>query len=150
MAKIVIKLKGGGKWVVEALDDIHSYELAPPSKVQNIRSHKKLSFTTRKLIDEPYSCDIGPSKITRVLNHNSGGINKRELTSNNCRNHLSKARKNNIGWHCLKVLEYFQRKIEIDEGFFFKMEEDENNQVGSLFWADNRSRGIYAAWRCSI
>lgn len=81
---------------------------------------KKLSFTTKKLIDEPYSCDIGPSKITRILNHNSGGINKRELTSNNCRNHLSKARKNNIGWHCLKVLEYFQRKIEIDEGFFLR------------------------------
>lgn len=115
VVKILIKLKEGGKWVVEAFDDIYSHELASPSKVSKIRSNKKLSSTLKKLIDEFYSCGIGPSKITRVLNHNGGGIVMGEFTSNDCRIHLSKAQKNNIGQHCSKVLKYFQKKVEVSD-----------------------------------
>lgn len=84
-AKMVIKLKERGKWVVEAVDDIHSHRFASPSKVQNIRSHKNLASTSKKLIGELYFCGIGPSKITRVLNHNGGGIDKGEFTLNDCK-----------------------------------------------------------------
>lgn len=55
-----------------------------------------MASTSKKLIGELYFCGIGPSKITRVLNHNGGGIDKGEFTLNDWKNYLSKVRKNNI------------------------------------------------------
>lgn len=128
------KVKKGDKWVVETFDDICSHELSSLSKVTKIRSHKQMTTTSKKLIDGLYSCGIGPSNISRVLNHRNSGMDVGDFTAADCKNHLVKASKNNVGRHCLKVFGYFQRKARTKEGLLKKMEVDENNQIRSVFW----------------
>lgn len=57
-ARMVIKVKDGDKWVVEAFNNIHLHELSSPSKVLKIWSHKKMTPTWKKLIDELVYCGI--------------------------------------------------------------------------------------------
>lgn len=105
---------------------MHLHDLSSPSKVTKIWSHKKMIATSKKSIDELYYCRIRPYKILSILNHD-GDINEPDFTSINSRNYLSKTWKNNNGWHFMKVLEYFQYELRIEEGVLFKMEADENN-----------------------
>lgn len=73
-----------------------------------------MTTTLKRLIDELYSCNNGLLKISRVLNHRYGGLDVGDFTATNCTNHLMKACENNVGWHRLKVLKYFQRKVGIE------------------------------------
>lgn len=58
-----------------------------------------------------------------------------------------KARKHNLGQQCMQLLNYFQLKLKVEEGFFFKTGVDENNQGRNIFWVDNMSRIIYVIWK---
>lgn len=67
-------------------------------------------------MDDLYYCGTGPWKISR---ENSGGnIDEAEFTHNDCKNHPSKLRKNKVGRHCTKVLQYFQSKAGIEDVIF--------------------------------
>lgn len=78
------KIKDVGKWVVKAFYDVYSYELSSPFKIVKIRSHKKMTTTLKKLMDELYSCGIRPSKISRVLNYRGGGFDGGDFSLNDC------------------------------------------------------------------
>lgn len=64
-------------------------------QVKKIRSHTNMESARKQLIMDLSDCGIEPSKISWVFNH--GGRCMDKVTSHDCRNHLAKASKNNIG-----------------------------------------------------
>ncbi|KAI3939292.1 hypothetical protein MKW92_022956 [Papaver armeniacum] len=134
-----------GKWVVDKFLDDHNHDLVDPAKADKLRSHKKMTNTTKSMVEALYKCGIGPAKIIDLLTEVADGA-KSILESNEqeeYENEMKKERKNNIRVECYRLLESFQELQASDPGFFYAVEFGENRSMRSIFWADSQAREAY-------
>ncbi|PIA47416.1 hypothetical protein AQUCO_01400230v1 [Aquilegia coerulea] len=132
-----------GKWVVDRFHKEHNHGLVDPVKAEKLRSHRKITSTTKSVIDTLYKCRIGPSKIIDVLAKAAAQEDKIEISGLDLIKYMKKEQKNNIEVDCYRVLEYFQGIQALDPGFFYAIEVGENRSMRSIFWADSRARAAY-------
>ncbi|MCL7038572.1 hypothetical protein MKW94_030142 [Papaver nudicaule] len=131
------------KWIVDKFHKEHNHGLVDPAKAEKLRSHRKITQTTKSVIDTLYKCRIGPSKIIDVLTKAASEENTVEISGLDLMKYVKRKRKNNIAADCYRVLEYFQRIQAVDPGFFYAVEVGDSRSMRSMFWADSRSREAY-------
>ncbi|OVA09490.1 zinc finger protein [Macleaya cordata] len=137
--------KRSGRWVVDRFQDDHNHDLVDPAKADKLRSHRKMTNTTKSMVEALYQCGIGPSKIIDLLTEVAVGA-KDILKSNeqeDSENEVKKEKKNNIRVECYRLLEYFHGIQAADPGFFYAVEIGENRSMRSIFWADSQAREAY-------
>ncbi|KAK9096064.1 hypothetical protein Sjap_021561 [Stephania japonica] len=131
------------KWVVDRFHREHNHALVDPAKTEKLRSHRKITGTTKLVIDALYKCRIGPSKIIQVLTKAASSGDKVEIGGLDLMKYMNKERKNSIEVEGYRVLEYIQGIRAFDPGFFHAVEVGENRSMRSIFWADSRAREAY-------
>ncbi|KAI3984055.1 hypothetical protein MKX01_035182 [Papaver californicum] len=131
------------KWIVDKFHKEHNHGLVDPAKAEKLRSHRKITQTTKSVIDTLYKCRIGPSKIIDVLTKAASEENTVEISGLDLMKYVKRKRKNNIAADCYRVLEYFQKTQAVDPGFFYAVEVGDSRSMRSMFWADSRSREAY-------
>ncbi|KAI3830645.1 hypothetical protein MKW92_011917 [Papaver armeniacum] len=131
------------KWIVDKFHKEHNHGLVDPAKAEKLRSHRKITQTTKSVIDTLYKCRIGPSKIIDVLTKAASEENTVEISGLDLMKYVKRKPKNNIAADCYHVLEYFQKIQAVDPGFFYAVEVGDSRSMRSMFWADSRSRDAY-------
>ncbi|XP_047322238.1 protein FAR1-RELATED SEQUENCE 12-like [Impatiens glandulifera] len=157
-ALIRVQKKMSGKWVIATVMTEHNHDLVPGGVIQRKVCPSLESSTTqgkrlsREHNHEPLDSQADETNDTINLNreHNRKLDSPADETNEkldppdgetNDQVDLSILdRQNNIGndWYTL-LLEYFQRRLMVDTGFFYAIQVN-GGRCGSVFWADGRSR----------
>ncbi|OVA11257.1 zinc finger protein [Macleaya cordata] len=136
--------KRSGKWIIDQFHREHNHDLVDSAKADKLRSHRKVTKTTKSIIEALTKCGIGASEITGLLTEaRSEEIILVGNVEQQGENYIRKERKNNIRVECYHLVEYLQGLQAVDPGFFYAVEFDENRCMRSIFWVDGKARQAY-------
>ena len=139
-----VKKTSEWKYVVRTLINDHNHELAASFMTPMLRSHRKVTEAHAAIAEIADTVGIAPRKTYNFCAHVDGGRENVPFTPMDLRNHLRRKRSENMknGGIC-SLVDYLQKKSNIDPGFFSAMQLDEDGYVVNMFWADSKSRVDY-------
>ncbi|XXG52457.1 hypothetical protein AAC387_Pa03g0792 [Persea americana] len=142
-AEIVVKKITSGHWVVNKFVEEHTHVLSTPRKTHMFRSHRKITPAHKKLIDAFEENNIRPANQMGLLSTQAGGSGAVGFNEQDMRNHHRDKQNAKKGRDGKMLYEYFEYMKEINPGFSYSIETDENNQIKHVFWADHLCRLSY-------
>ncbi|KAF8409870.1 hypothetical protein HHK36_002388 [Tetracentron sinense] len=142
-ATLVAKIQDSGKWVVSGFIKEHNHELVPPDKVHCLRSHRQVSGYAKSLIDTLQRAGMGPKGIMSALVTEFGGVSKVGFTEVDCKNYMRFNRQRTLGGDTQLLLDYLKRMHAEDPAFFYDVQGEDDQCMGSIFWADPKARMNY-------
>ncbi|XP_059460602.1 protein FAR1-RELATED SEQUENCE 5-like isoform X2 [Corylus avellana] len=116
------------KWYVTSVCTDHNHGLSPG---------EARSFHCCKNLDSI-------AKRKPEINDKAGGYENLALGEKDCRNFIAKSRHLHLGIGGVEALrDYFSRMQELNDGFYFEMDSDNECRLKNVFWTDARSRALY-------
>ncbi|KAI6700929.1 hypothetical protein NL676_015253 [Syzygium grande] len=137
-ASLSVKMQDSGKWVVSGFVREHNHELVPPDQVHCLRSHRQISGPAKTLIDTLQAAGLGPRRIMSALIKEYGGISKVGFTEVDCRNYMRNNRQRSLEGDIQLLLDYLKQMDAENANFFYAVQNDEDQSVCNVFWADSR------------
>ncbi|KAH7663615.1 FHY3/FAR1 family protein [Dioscorea alata] len=117
-ARMVVSKMKSGLWTIKSFGDAHNHDLlTSPSKMMKIRSHRHISDTCRSLMEALHKSKVGLSQMSRILNETLSNTGSAQITREDCSNHLTAVRSNNIGQECMAIVKFFKEK-KLNDDFF--------------------------------
>ncbi|KAK3412868.1 hypothetical protein EUGRSUZ_I01547 [Eucalyptus grandis] len=142
-ASLSVKMQDSGKWVVSGFVRAHNHELVPPDQVHCLRSHRQISGPAKTLIDTLQAAGLGPRRIMSALIKEYGGISKVGFTEVDCRNYMRNNRQRSLEGDIQLLLDYLKQMHAENANFFYAVQNDEDQSMCNVVWADSRSRMNY-------
>lgn len=144
-AKCHVRLHKDGFWKITSLHKDHNHEFLQntPSKKRHLRSHKYISIEDREDIRLLSKQNVGSTQMREYLADKAGGRTNLHYSKKDINNQLASTKRKLVGVDVNAMLDYFQRRQQVDQDFFFAIEPDEDNAAQNIFWIDGRSRRAY-------
>lgn len=143
-ASLSVKIQDSGKWVVSGFAKDHNHPLVPPDQVHCLRSHRQISGSAKTLIDTLQAAGMGPRRIMSALIKEYGGISKVGFTEVDCRNYMRNNRQRSLEGDIQHLLDYMRQMHAENNAFFYAVQNDEDQCMSNVFWADPKARMNYA------
>ena len=124
-----VKLHEDGVWRITGLhkDHNHPFVKNTPSKKRHLRSHKNISMEDKADIELLNEQNIGATQIREYLADKAGGKMNLCYSKKDVSNQITSGKRNLIGVDVNAMVDYFMRRQQEDEVFFFEIEPDEDN-----------------------
>ena len=143
-AYIYVKRNSEGKYQISALYEDHNHDLVTPSKLHLLRSNRFVSEKTKTTLFNCHKASIGTSQAYRLLHVGAGGFEYVGCTKKDLQNYYSDFRNKIKDADAQMFIDQFGRLRELDPGFFFEYEVNNDGRLVRVFWADTTSRKNYA------
>ena len=143
-AYIYVKRNSEGKYQISALYEDHNHDLVTPSKLHLLRSNRFVSEKTKTTLFNCHKASIGTSQAYRLLHVGAGGFEYVGCTKKDLQNYYSNFRNKIKDADAQMFIDQFGRLRELDPGFFFEYEVNNDGRLVRVFWADTTSRKNYA------
>ncbi|XP_077226730.1 protein FAR1-RELATED SEQUENCE 5-like isoform X2 [Tasmannia lanceolata] len=126
-ASMTVKKINPGKWVVKSFEKDHNHELASPTEVQFLRSHRDM-------------CEVVGNSTADMQSGGTNNIGSKE----ECTNFVagSHHKKLAVG-DAQAALDFFNHMQNEDPSFFYAIQVDKDDRMINAFWIDGRSRMAY-------
>ncbi|XP_026445038.1 protein FAR1-RELATED SEQUENCE 5-like [Papaver somniferum] len=141
-AYVTARLDDEDKWEISQLklDHNHTYD---PSLSRHYRQHRKVEPHVLRTIDLNDQSGIPMEKTFRSVVNQYGGYDKVDCSEKDCRNALAEIRRLLGEGDATALMKYFSKKVKANNGFYFEVDYDDENQLRNVFWADGWSREAY-------
>ncbi|XP_035545925.1 protein FAR1-RELATED SEQUENCE 5-like [Juglans regia] len=142
-ATICIK-KDGERWIICKFVPEHNHDLLTPRSTSLLCGHRGVTRLHKKLILTLNVSGVPTKKIMSVLSKESGGDFNIGCIGKDVKNYLENKRKNLFEeGDAQRLYAYFLDRQCKEPEFVYSIQVDENECMGSYFWADARSRSAY-------
>jgi hypothetical protein len=142
-ARICARLWDDGTWYLSKVVLEHNHPVSP-RKARFLRCFKNINDTAKKRLDLNDRTRICLNKNFNSLVVEMGGFENVPFGEKDCRNFIAKARELRLGKGGGQALcDYFRRMQDINDGFYYVMDMDDDTRLRNVFWADARSRAAY-------
>ncbi|KAG7941886.1 hypothetical protein I3843_16G070500 [Carya illinoinensis] len=136
--------KEGEKWIVCKFVLQHNHVLLTPKSTGLLRGHRGVTRVQKKLIMTLNESGVPTRKIMSVLSKEAGGDFNIGCIGKDVENYLGNQRRKLFEeGDAQRLYAYFLDRQCKEPGFVYSMQVNENGCMGSLFWADARSRTAY-------
>ena len=129
---MVMENKKLQKWVVRGFDNNHNHGIISPKSVSYLRCHKKMSTTTKSLVENFGEEGLPIGKVAMMFN-----VGDQTFTSRDCWNHLRDVRGKNLDdGDASTVLNYCQKQQAQNSNLFYAIQCDDVGHMVNFFWVD--------------
>ncbi|XP_068654934.1 protein FAR1-RELATED SEQUENCE 5-like isoform X1 [Aristolochia californica] len=144
-AMVMVKKQSNGQWVVAKFVKEHNHALLDPSKMRCIRTHSNASDASKKLLEGSEEEKMGKNETSMVSGGNERQINNLDTPEEGIGNHNGtvRKRKRSPERSTQSILDYLKRMQSENPAFFYATQQDEDESLCCIFWADARSRLAY-------
>ncbi|CAL2248023.1 unnamed protein product [Prunus armeniaca] len=140
---VVVKTNGSKKYTISLFAKGHNHKITPSERMHLLRSHRRISDSTKVLTKQFGSINIPINKKVSIFEVQSGGMDKIGFIKKDIYN-LECSVNGKLRNHDVElVTEYFMAEQKNNEAFYFKIEGDGDNRFSRWFWADATSRRAY-------
>ncbi|BFG31405.1 hypothetical protein CerSpe_176790 [Prunus speciosa] len=143
MAKLVVLKPYEYKYIVQTFREEHNHEMKTQDKVHLLRSHRKVTESTKVYNAHLSKVNIPVHQQVSLLEVLAGGLENIGFLRKDMYNYQRDMREEVTGHDAELLKELFLLEQEKNESFYFKMEVDSEGRMGNVFWADGRSRRAY-------
>ncbi|XP_052195252.1 protein FAR1-RELATED SEQUENCE 5-like isoform X1 [Diospyros lotus] len=142
-AKITAVLVVLGIWRISTVHLEHNHETSL-SKARLYRCNRQLSEHVKLQLEVNDIAGISLQKSYNSVVVENDGYEHLTFVEKNCKNYIDKVRKLRLGEGDVAAIQaYFSKMQALCPGFYFSVDLDEECQLKSVFWADNRCREAY-------
>ncbi|XP_042983183.1 protein FAR1-RELATED SEQUENCE 5-like [Carya illinoinensis] len=135
--------KGGEKWIVNKFVFGHNHILLTPRSTSFLRGHRGVTKVQKKLIMTLNEFGVPTRKIMSVLSQDSGSEFNVGCIGKDVENYMGSKRRKIFEGDAQRLYSYFLDRQLKEPRFVFSMQVDNDECMGSCFWADARSRTAY-------
>ncbi|XP_028085062.1 protein FAR-RED IMPAIRED RESPONSE 1-like [Camellia sinensis] len=142
-AKICANLLGDGKWILRSMVLDHNHGVSP-GKARFYRCHRVLNSAVKRRLELHAKVGIRMNKSFNSLVVQAGGHEKLTYLEKDCRNHMDRVKRIELGEGDATTMHNYFLKMQADNSeFFHMMDLDEEGRLRNVSWADARSRAAF-------
>ncbi|KAG6678645.1 hypothetical protein I3842_14G091500 [Carya illinoinensis] len=136
--------KINGEWCLTTIELVHNHGLLSPQKSRYLRCHQNIDSFTKWKLEVNDRAGIRMNKNFNALVVEAGGFKNFEFIEKDCRNFIDKVRHLHLGkGGAGALLDYFDRKRDMDYDFYASMDLDDEERLRNVFWVDTLSKPSY-------
>ncbi|XP_059446335.1 protein FAR-RED IMPAIRED RESPONSE 1-like [Corylus avellana] len=131
------------KWCVTSARVEHNHHLSP-RQVRLFRCNKNLDLVAKSKLEINDKARIRINKNYNSLAIEARGYENLVYGEKDCHNFIAKSRHLRLGIGGAEALHgYFSKMQELNDGFYFEMDLDDEYRLRNVFWADAQIRASY-------
>ncbi|CAN6446628.1 unnamed protein product [Victoria cruziana] len=128
------------KWFVRNIEYAHNHSLHSPSKANFQKSSKKMNTPQKNAVNTMIQFGV---KVIDTFALEAGGMENVPFAKERLYKHIKKLSNSLNGKDAQTMVDYFKKKSNESEDFFFSMQYDENGHIGNCCWVDAMAREEY-------
>ena len=130
-------------WILKSMELDHNHGLSP-SKTRFYKCNRVLKPHVKRQLELNAKAGIKMNKSFNSLVVEAGGHENLPFLEKDCRNHMDKVKRLELGeGDAVAMNKYFLKMQADNSNFFYTMDFTEDGRLKNVFWADARSREAF-------
>ncbi|KAL4594712.1 hypothetical protein ACB092_12G039000 [Castanea dentata] len=130
-------------WILKSMELDHNHGLSP-SKTRFYKCNRVLKPHVKRQLELNAKAGIKMNKNFNSLVVEAGGHENLPFLEKDCRNHMDKVKRLELGeGDAVAMNKYFLKMQADNSNFFYTMDFTEDGRLKNVFWADARSREAF-------